>query len=527
MRSLTLRAALLAAAAFTLLVPPAQAATAITAGAGGRPDVAVDAAGSAHIAWVDSVGVLHYCKIPAGGSACTGTKDFPVTAFTFTGHPFVALGTAGKVVVGVGDDDTGSSEDRLTLHIDDGSGAFATTIQAGTNLADNAVASGDTLMSAGTRGPSGGLIAFQASPLINNVSATRASLLGGPGVSGSFSDPGVALPGAGSNLPVVVFSGSGSIGSGVFFNRLTDGADPNTSAKWTPAAKIDDGSAGRVTGGGPSGAFLMYKRSVAAGLDYALRHYNGTGWDAPVAISGSDSGLSNNDVTEAPNGSIHAVWSRQIDGVHDEIRYATAGFVNPGTVVRDDSVTYTRVAMNSAGQGWVVWANSPTDATNVKAAPLTLIPKTGGPASNQPDPTTDGPVETGPTKSSTDTFGPGGAYQGKLTVPKSCVHSPNRFKASASFRQIKLVRDRRLPAKGQFKALRVEFRFDFKLKRTDKKAPFSTIYSTLGLISPSTHTVTARVFLRQRRFKTVHGKRRLVTAKKLNVRTLSAKVKVC
>ena len=85
------RPLLLAALVATLgLAAPATAgaATAFTAGNGVAPAIAVGPDGTGHVAWqTDVVGAadqIQYCRVPSGGSACTGvqTLDFPHPAGT-------------------------------------------------------------------------------------------------------------------------------------------------------------------------------------------------------------------------------------------------------------------------------------------------------------------------------------------------------------------------------------------------------------------------------------------------------------
>src|SRR5438874_8072817 len=65
------------ALALLLLAPAArgESLSPFTAGNGAHPDVAVDSAGTGHIVWDESIpgadDLLHYCQVPAGGSACS------------------------------------------------------------------------------------------------------------------------------------------------------------------------------------------------------------------------------------------------------------------------------------------------------------------------------------------------------------------------------------------------------------------------------------------------------------------------
>ena len=80
-----------ACAALLVVVPPAQAQVLI--GQGAKPSVAVDASGTAYIAWYsgDAIG---FCRLPRGATACGGTGI--ATEGTSLSRPFVTV--AGAVV---------------------------------------------------------------------------------------------------------------------------------------------------------------------------------------------------------------------------------------------------------------------------------------------------------------------------------------------------------------------------------------------------------------------------------------------
>ena len=70
-----LRTAALGATLAVWLIAPAGAgaATPLTIGSGHKPGVAVDAAGTAYIAWYgpeSSITSLNFCRLPRGAAAC-------------------------------------------------------------------------------------------------------------------------------------------------------------------------------------------------------------------------------------------------------------------------------------------------------------------------------------------------------------------------------------------------------------------------------------------------------------------------
>ena len=89
MRTRTPLLAALAIGALMALAPASQAATPFTAGTGSGHDLAVGSDGTGHVVWLqdESPGdQLHYCRVPAAGSAC----DAESTALPFAGPTLTA-----------------------------------------------------------------------------------------------------------------------------------------------------------------------------------------------------------------------------------------------------------------------------------------------------------------------------------------------------------------------------------------------------------------------------------------------------
>src|SRR5512143_3484578 len=67
-----------------------------------HPDIAVDSAGTAHVAWNVSTGVteddlLVYCRVPRGGKACASTQTFTLPDNAAATH--VEIAPSGAVVL--------------------------------------------------------------------------------------------------------------------------------------------------------------------------------------------------------------------------------------------------------------------------------------------------------------------------------------------------------------------------------------------------------------------------------------------
>src|SRR5215210_8478630 len=95
----------LAAGLLLALAPAADAATPFTAGTGHGHDLAVGSDGTGHVVWLQDEGGdrVHYCRVPAGGSACdteSGAFNFPgLLDHHATGDAQVFTPAVNKVVI--------------------------------------------------------------------------------------------------------------------------------------------------------------------------------------------------------------------------------------------------------------------------------------------------------------------------------------------------------------------------------------------------------------------------------------------
>lgn len=233
---------------------------------GWKPDVHVDAAGTAHIVWVDDVDaagqplandLLHYCRLPRGASACdnptqtpfdparTPSEDFAGPRILQIGDGLVVLTFRYPVVV---DHPDGATSDR-TLY------AY-TSVDGGTTWSAPVIV--------GTQEPSGGALVFGGvNPKIAVISDTqtggtrvqtivpgqytRATALLGPGneaYSGSL-----ALDG---EQPVAAFR---DLSGYAVVRRLTPGGDPQNPDAWT--RQTVPGLDEVTLASGPAGTFLF------------------------------------------------------------------------------------------------------------------------------------------------------------------------------------------------------------------------------------------------------------------------------
>ena len=107
MKARTPLLALLALGALLALAPATQAATPFTAGTGSGHDLAVGSDGTGHVVWLQDESRRtgsHYCRVPAGGSACDSESTLPdlpgpTLAANATGDAQVFTPAPNKVVI--------------------------------------------------------------------------------------------------------------------------------------------------------------------------------------------------------------------------------------------------------------------------------------------------------------------------------------------------------------------------------------------------------------------------------------------
>src|SRR3954452_19268530 len=121
----------------------AHAASPVPIGPGVEPDVEVDPAGTAYIAWIGSeptITSLHFCRLPRGASACA--VNAPITApGTSLTRPFVTVSGAVVRVFSYRYGLTGQRFDAVYMFTSqDGGASFDAGVQVGTVAFYDAVA---------------------------------------------------------------------------------------------------------------------------------------------------------------------------------------------------------------------------------------------------------------------------------------------------------------------------------------------------------------------------------------------------
>ena len=307
-----LRSAVLAIAclAMVLLAPAAAgAATPLTIGTGHKPGVAVDAAGTAYIAWYGPEGnvtSLNLCRLPRGATACDVRTTIAAPGTTLS-RPFVTVDASTVRVVSYRYGLTGARFDEIWQFTSaDGGARCDAGHSVGVAPFDEAVRGpGDTLTVA-TSAESTGL-AVQNVPLDGTTAGTSQAIL-------SADHPYNGTVGlAGAATTVAVFA-DGSSNAQV---RTTTGA-LNDAATWTPPVDLGYADYPRLAGG-PSGLFLLSGTQANA---LTVRKFDGTTFNAGAKIADIAEDAQAH-LTEDPAGRLHAVFAHNT-AAGLELDYATS-----------------------------------------------------------------------------------------------------------------------------------------------------------------------------------------------------------
>jgi hypothetical protein len=293
--------------AMVLLAPAAAGAvTPLTIGTGHKPGVAVDAAGTAYIAWFGPESLttsLNFCRLPRGAGACDVRTTIAAPGTTLS-RPFVTVDGALVRVVSYRYGLTGARFDEIWEFTSaDGGATFDAGHPVGIAPFDEVVRGpGDTLTVA-TNAESTGL-AVQNVPLDGTTAGESQAILSADhpynGTVGIAPIPAVSF---GEVLtPIAVFADAASQAQFRLFNGSPAGL--NDAAGWSPPVDIGYADYPRLAGG-PSGLFLLSGTPQNA---LTVRRFNGTTFASGVKIAdvGDDAQAY---LAEDPGGRLHAVFA--------------------------------------------------------------------------------------------------------------------------------------------------------------------------------------------------------------------------
>jgi type IV secretory pathway TrbD component len=342
-----------------LLAAPAGAAP-LTIGTGHKPGVAVDAAGTAYLAWYgpeSNITSLNFCRLPRGAGACDVRTTITAPGTTLS-RPFVTVDGATVRVVSYRYGLTGARFDEIWQFTSaDGGATFDAGHPVGIAPFDEAARGpGDTL-SVATNAVSTGL-AVQNVPLDGSTAGASEAIL-----SADHPYNGTVALAAPGTLVAVFADASGNA-------QVRTSAGPfNDAAGWTPPVDIGYADYPRLAGG-PSGLFLLSGTQANA---LVVRKWNGTTFGAGLKIV-DVADDANAHLTQDPAGRLHAVYSRGT-AAGLELDYATS---DDGTRWRSGPVLTGAGANQGIGSlraavapdhlGVAAWETSTASSSEVRVA---------------------------------------------------------------------------------------------------------------------------------------------------------------
>ena len=350
------RVAIAAAALLVALPAAARAATAITIGTGHKPGVAVDAAGTAYVAWyVDEGGPtkLRFCRLPRAAVACQAAHQITVPNSSLS-RPFVTVSGSTVRIAQYRYPLSGPVEAGVwELTSTDRGANFDAGHQIGSIPFNEAVQGPGDTISAATNAEAGGL-AFQNMPLGGGSAGTDTALLS----SDHPYNGSVGLVNAGT--PLTVFSAGDSQSQ---LRRYDGSGSVNDEANWPGATDIGYADYPRLAGG-PTGLFLL-AGTPSGGLE--VRRYNGVTFGPGVALAAAGDDAQDH-ITQDAAGRLHAVFPQgQADGLH--LVHATSDdgatwrsgtvLIQPGGV----ALGSLRAAVAPDHVGIVAWETASSGAT--------------------------------------------------------------------------------------------------------------------------------------------------------------------
>jgi hypothetical protein len=487
------------ALACALLAPPAHAGPSFQLATGADfVDGLVDPGGTLHVVWTDDVSpennVVHYCRVPRGGTACTGSRDvtLPLTTDQID-EPYLVLGSGGT-----------------TLHI-----AMSRYVESdayvwtSTNLGDSWSAATKvydrgrcTDSTEPLLGPQAGQITFVAWNVGHCVFG--AAVNGSEAASTLDANP----PGGGAYNFAAAPTGDGGLIAAAddldrtFWWRLPPGADPSVTANWGAAQDLGPGQEAHVAGGGAGDAYVLSQQDLPLPSAIRVRKWTGAGFAPPIDVGGGDTGYMH-DLAVGPAGTVAAVWRRNAQDGESfrRLRLARstdrgASFAPPVSFATTEGLaSRLDVGLATDATGFAVWQD---EGQTIRAASLEPIgefvaPPAGGSGPGTTPGGTATPPATTPARPVRRTVTVAGGRV-TLTGPRGCVRRGGTFVATLKWKRKK--------RKGNLfvKVRRSDFYLDARRVKVDKKVPFVHTYRVL-VTQPrgSTITLRARAFIKVKR----------------------------
>jgi hypothetical protein len=348
-----LRIAALATFALLAAASPAAAAPGFL-GTGHDPGVAVDAAGTAHVAWLaeapGNTGTLEYCQVPRGKRACAVRGSIPLEDDGF-GKVQVLLPAPGTVQIVAP-----LLEKTPLLTSTDNGASFARHDLGDLPAIETAL-----------YGPGGGISIMSGS----GPASYGRYAADGTGPAALPAEFGDALESLDTTLApfggglVALFSGSGT--RSVIWNGL---GDPNLQQSWAEGPRLGKDRTDPTAAGGRSGTYVAYvQRRHGRHHTYVRRLRSSGKFTKARRVSREDPpGL---DLVEGPRGDLALVYPAAGDAWIVRSRKGTR-WTRPRRLFRGHQPGDLHAALGRRG-GWVVWdgqaGNAGTNPIRVAALP--------------------------------------------------------------------------------------------------------------------------------------------------------------
>ncbi len=297
--------------------PPAPAVL----GGGTRPDILVDAAGTAHVVWTEdrpgAPDATVYCRVPRGAGACEARRDLippgadafaddvSGPAITAVNDQVVVLSHRYPQTVTRPDGSTGSGVVHMWTS-GDGGETFTTGAMVASGNGPNTAVAGDVAGGAVAFGPpENPLIAVGTGVVTGGVSVTTIR-------AGAYTPSGAAIAGgdfAWSHLavvdgrPMVVY---GDLGGAALMRHWSGVGDPNDAGTWSVQVALG-GHNPDVAGIG--GRAVVATTASLSGGEMTVRDLSGS----MAAVVNPGGAASDPNVAGLPDGGVVATW-RGTDG---------------------------------------------------------------------------------------------------------------------------------------------------------------------------------------------------------------------
>jgi hypothetical protein len=328
----------LALLVLAVLAAPADAAVPRFLGSGADPGVAVDAGGTAHVAWFEESGatqVVRYCQVPRGGKRCAVARVLALPDDRgFAGWQVHVLLPAPGAVQIVAPRVNGPA---VLFGSADGGTTFASVLLGELNNVGTARLGPGPGISVSNDGPAGyARYGFDGSGpaawSIDLSSATEAL------------DTDMALL---RGRPIVFFSGD----AGMKSYRWTGVGDPNDQATWVPGPAMPYGRWYPSLASGRSGTFLAYTDRARDRWGVFVRRVRGNGFGRPRRINDEDPLWPQ--LVQWPNGALTVIWN---EGSSTFARHSRRGrrWSRTKRLFTGNEPSGLRVAVGRRG-GWLVW----------------------------------------------------------------------------------------------------------------------------------------------------------------------------